>query len=79
MTQERSFYSFLEKSLVPLCGSQDANESHYDCMTLSEGEPSRTLATERLCSLSELSLPRLVSLGLGLWVGGPKCLSRLPP
>lgn len=38
MTQERSFYSFLEKSLVPPCGSQDANVSHYDSMDLSVGE-----------------------------------------
>lgn len=40
---------------------------------------SRTLPTKRLCRLSEFSLPRLISLCLGLWICGPECPSSLPP
>lgn len=38
LAQESSFHSFLEKSLVPLSGSQDGNISHFGSMTLAEGE-----------------------------------------
>ena len=38
MAQERSFPPFLEKSLVPLCGSQVGNVSHFGSMTLAGGE-----------------------------------------
>lgn len=38
LAQEGSFHSFLEKSLVPLCGSQDGNMSQFGSTTLAEGE-----------------------------------------
>ena len=38
LAQERPCHLFLEKSLVPLLGSQHGNLSHFGSMTLSESE-----------------------------------------
>lgn len=64
MAQERSFHSFLEKSLVPLCGSQDGNMNHFGSTALSEGEALQDPRNQK-----SLWAPRALTAwaGLSVW------------
>ena len=68
MVQERCFHPFLEKSLVPLCGSQDGNVSPFGSMTLSEDEALQNSRNEKALWVQSSPCPgRSLSGPPALW------------